>query len=71
MERKQNHSLVRYRNASSFFNIVDGSNVFVMVISIKLLQTGPGTHLWILGMMYCNSLIEIMDTLAKKRKRKI
>lgn len=52
MERKQNHSLVRYRNASSFFfNIVDGSNVFVMVISIKLLQTGPGTHLWILGMM--------------------
>lgn len=44
MERKQNHSLVRYRNASSFFNIADGSNVFVMVISIKLLQSGPGTH---------------------------
>lgn len=27
-----------------FFNIADGSNVFVMVISIKLLQSGPGTH---------------------------
>lgn len=34
-----------------FFNIADGSNVFVMVIYIKLLQSGPGTHLWILGMM--------------------
>ena len=51
MEHKQNHSLVRYRNASSssfFFNIIDGSDVFVMVISIKLLQSGPGTHFWIL-----------------------
>ena len=49
MERKQNHSLVRYRTASSFF--FNGSNVFVMVIPIMLLQSGPGTHLWILGMM--------------------
>lgn len=50
-ECKQNHSPVRYRNASSFFNIVDGSNAFVMVNSIKLLQSGPGTHVWILGMI--------------------
>lgn len=30
MEHKQNLSPVRYRNANSFFNIVGGSNVFVM-----------------------------------------
>ena len=53
MEHKQNHFLVRNRNESSFFflNIVDGANVFVMVNFIKLLQSGPGIHLWILGMM--------------------
>ena len=57
IEHKQNHCLVRNRNESSFsfflsfFNSVDGSNVFVMVNSIKLLQSGTGTHLWILGMM--------------------
>ena len=34
-----------------FLNIVDGANVFVMVNFIKLLQSGPGIHLWILGMM--------------------
>ena len=34
-----------------FFNIVDGSDVCVVVNSFKLLQSGPGTHLWILGTM--------------------
>lgn len=38
--------------------------------STKLLQSGPGTHLWILGMMCTvNSLIGIVDTLAKKKKK--
>lgn len=33
--------------------------------STRLLQSGPGTHLWVLGDVYCNSLIGIVDTLAK------
>lgn len=39
--------------------------------STKLLQSGPGTHLWILGTMCTvNSLIGIVDTLAKIKKKK-
>ena len=42
-----------YRDANSFFffNTVDESNVFIMVNSIKLLQSGTGTHLWFPGMI--------------------
>ena len=52
MEHKQNISLIMYRNVNSFFfYTVDVSNVFVMFNSIKLLHSGPGTHLWIPGMI--------------------
>ena len=39
MEHKQNYFPVMYRNAS-FFNIVDGQNVFVMVILLSYYRVG-------------------------------
>ena len=67
MEHKQNHFLVRNRNESSFFflNIVDGANVFVMVNSMKVLQSGPGTHLWFPWMICTVILIGKMDAVTK------
>lgn len=59
-----------YRNANSFFfffwlNTVDELNVFVMVNSMKVLQSGPGTHLWFPWMIYTVILIGKMDAVTK------
>lgn len=40
-------------------------NVFVMVNSVKVLQSGPGTHLWFPWMICTVILIRKMDVVTK------